>query len=406
MTNSPSKPASSIAKETSSPVAPAIQRLKQENLSWSVWLAIGYAGVILPVSCHLVTSSEPPDVPSWQSGKLHDKLGYVLSGKAGYVLYPLLFYPVVCLSLLLIREERFANNYLVRFGIMTGLPVGTWYCIVFGLVICNVTDWLSPQWGGVLLLSAFGILTPFFLWATLRALLWTRRKLHIPWVVVIGLSVIGLTAGIVYTIVVEGSEGIIGLPFVVLFLSIFFGPYWCFDAYLAMTLRLLWRYPQRVRFTIAQLMATMSWLGAFLAACRWAVILSLEEYSKLPLEPPETCYIATAAARGHPRFVGSWSLKTRHGAIRNVNRQLVVLKAGELALSTLTPRLHRGLRAVYDVVAPPIARRLAKPVVADAAFLVLKPIEWVTYLCLLGLLGRQFYRIDRLFVRGAIHIRP
>ena len=77
-------------------------------------------------------------------------------------------------------------------------------------------------------------------------------------------------------------------------------------------------------------------------------------YSKLPLEDPSGCYIATAAARGHPAIVKSWPVQLAGGKILQVNRQLAILKAGELALRALAPRLHCALRWIYDFVGPMI----------------------------------------------------
>ncbi|MBP88430.1 MAG: hypothetical protein CMJ64_17235 [Planctomycetaceae bacterium] len=405
MTNSPSKPARDTGEEAlRSKATQALQRLKQDKLSWPVWLAIGYAGVVLPVLCHLATTSDPPRTPRWQSGDLDDQLGFVLSGLAGFVLYPLMAYPILSLSLLLFREERFAHNYVVRFGIATALPVAAWYGVLYGLVLFGIAEWHSVAWLDALVFWGFGIATPFLFWVVLRALLWVRHKLWIPWIVIILLFTIGSFVGTIYAIVTEGAEGIIVLPAVALFFTMFFGPYWCFDAYLVMGLRLVCRYPQRVRFTIAQLMAAMTWLAAFLAACRWSVILSLEEYSKLPLEPPSNCYIATAASQGHTRFVGSQTIRSASGTRWQVNRQLAVLKAAELALRTLLPTFHTWLRAVYDRLGPVVARRLRHPILADLAYVGLKPFEWNAILVLIGLLGEGRHCIDRLYLRDGERI--
>ena len=374
-------------------------RLKQDRLSWPVWLAIAYAGVVLPVLCHGSTWFDDPNTPAWQSGNLDDQVGFVLNASAGFVLYPLMLYPLISLSLLLFREERFASNYLVRFGIFSGLPVAAWYCIIQAIIMFEIASLLSPQLMGVLVAWGFGIVTPFALWAVVRVLLWTRRKLHIPWKVVVVLAIL-IAGGIACAISLsEGADTLLELPLVVLAVSMIFGAYWCFDAYLAMTLRLQWRYPQPVRFTILQLMAAMSWLAAFLAACRWAVILSLEQYSKLPLDPPNNCYIATAAARGHTRFVRAREIRSQRGVRWRINRQLTVLKAAELALRTLAPRLHAQIRASYDRLGPIIARRIGHPLLADLAYLALKPFEWSSHLLLTCLLGPERHRIERLYLR-------
>jgi hypothetical protein len=397
VTNSPSRPANSTSDKVPPAEAPgAFRRLKQDKLSWPVWLVIGYAGVALPILWHLATWSESPFPPDWQSGELYYKVAFTLSGSAGFVLYPLMLYPIVSLALLLYREARFANNLLVRFGVFSALPVTAWYCVILGICMFGVPSLLSPQMPSVFVTWGLGCVTPFVLWAIVRGLLWTRIKLHIPWVAILVIAVVIVGA----IAVVEGTEPIIGFPVNAFLVSLLLGPYWCFDAYLAMTLRLSWCYPRPIRFTILQLMGVTSWLAALLAACRWAVILSLQEYAKLPLEPPATtCYIATAASRGHARFVGASTIRSRTGALWRINRQLIVLKAAELALRTLAPRLHARVRAIYDRLGPVIARHLTHPLLGDLAYLGLKPFEWISHWLLTCLLGQERHQIDRLYLR-------
>jgi hypothetical protein len=370
-------------------------RLKQDKLSWPVWLAIGYAGIALPLVCHASTFSEPPEHPQWQSGDLHDQVGFVLSGTVGFAFYPLILYPITCLALLLWREERFANVTAVRFGVATGLPVAAWYSAILGIVALDVPNLLSTQWIGVLLFGLFGVLTPFFLWAALRIGLWSRRKLRIPWIVV-GI-VVAILMGLCQAF---NQEFIIYSPATALLISMMFAPFWCFDAYLAMTLRLLWRYPERVQFSIRHLLVVITWLASFLGACRWAIVLSLQEYAKLPLEPPDNCYVATAAARGHTKLVRSRRIVVAGEVDVRVNRQLQVLKAGELALRALLPTAHHRLRRIYDHIGPCFAQRLNHACLADLAYLTLKPLEWCVYIALIGLLGRQRTWIDRLYGRS------
>jgi len=91
----------------------------------------------------------------------------------------------------------------------------------------------------------------------------------------------------------------------------------------------------------------------------------------------DACYIVTAAARGHERVVGSRPVMLRDGRTMAVNDQLLYLKAGELALKGALPRFHRKLRMVYDVVGPVLARCLFCAVLADVAYVLLKPAEWI-----------------------------
>ena len=60
-----------------------------------------------------------------------------------------------------------------------------------------------------------------------------------------------------------------------------------------------------------------------------------------------------------------------------VNKQLQLLKCAELTLSASNPCLHKVLRKIYDVIGKYLARKIQNPFVADIAYLLLKPCEWL-----------------------------
>ena len=84
-----------------------------------------------------------------------------------------------------------------------------------------------------------------------------------------------------------------------------------------------------------------------------------------------------------------------------VNRQLVHLKCGELAIKAVAPGMHRAIRRIDDSLGPRLARRLTTPLAADAAYLALKPFEWIARAALrLAVpqyddVARRVYRDDR-----------
>lgn len=388
-----------------------LRQLQQSELYWPVRLAFLYAGVFVPVMCHAMTVSSPPDAATWQSGAIDDKLSFALSGRAGFVFYPLMLYPMVCLTLLLFRESRFAEKWVVRFGIFTGIPVAMWYWALLGTVVADVQTILSPNWLGLLLMGFAAIVIPVAAWWVIRLLLWVRRKLRIPWIAVVLVGLILYVVGIVIAIPQADADNVAVAflwplaPLAVFwFFSLLFGPSWAFGVYVGMTLRLLWRYPRPPRFRMIQLLAAFSWLGAFLGACRWAIERSLEEYAKLPVEQ-SGCYVASAAAHGHRALVGAQEIVAADGTMVRVNRQLRTLKAGELALRALSPATHRLLRRIYDGVGPALATRLANPWMADLAYLSLKPAEWVSCTFLACTLGSERRRVDALF-RNSPFVAP
>ena len=119
-----------------------------------------------------------------------------------------------------------------------------------------------------------------------------------------------------------------------------------------------------------------------------------ELYAELPPVPPN-CYIATAVAQGHPKFVGSRTVQLADGQSMQVNRQLQIFKCAELALMAVTPQLHKVMRKMYDLIGKPLASKIQHPILADAAYLLLKPFEWMAKFVLRLIIGNaQFDSIS------------
>ncbi len=87
-------------------------------------------------------------------------------------------------------------------------------------------------------------------------------------------------------------------------------------------------------------------------------------------------YLCTAAAKGHKRVVKPIRMGMRGGKRIIVNRQLCVANAFEELLQKKTPKIHRAVRKIYDAVGCPLAKKIHKPIYADFAYIVIKPIEW------------------------------
>ena len=269
------------------------------------------------------------------------------------------------------------------------MPVTGWYAVIFGLTTGGM-----DHGEGLLVYGLGSALAIVVSWAALRALLWLRRKLRIPWwalgSVALTLFVIPCLVSAVSLSVNADPPGHFAENFASLcvrnlaapvmfffFLSIVFSTYWCLAAYLGMSFRLVWLYPGALQFRLAEMMAVLTWLAGFMAACRWAVVLSLAEYAKLPVEDPGDCYIASTAAKGKPGVVKSRPVVTSTGEITHVNDQLVTFKAGELAMRALFPGCHRRVRRIYDCVGPVSARYLQRKGCIEVGYFCLKPAEWL-----------------------------
>jgi hypothetical protein len=160
-------------------------------------------------------------------------------------------------------------------------------------------------------------------------------------------------------------------------ISFFLSTPWAVASYATMSFLLIrHRKEKGFQFTLAQLMGVVTWFGGYCAAWRVAYLIVLEEYAKLPAKAPQRCYLCTAAARGHRRWVRSEEFIAADGGKCRVNDQLRCFKAFELLLLAGSPRLHRLCRRVYDAVGPAMARAIMYPLFADIAYAALKPLEW------------------------------
>lgn len=112
-----------------------------------------------------------------------------------------------------------------------------------------------------------------------------------------------------------------------------------------------------------------------------AALLSYLQYRGLPEHPP-SCFVVTAASRGHARLVGPFAQVSRRGRPRFANRQLLVFWAFEEAWRRRHPRSHRRFRTLYNAWGPRAARGIRHPLAADAVFLALKPLETLASLVL------------------------
>ena len=152
------------------------------------------------------------------------------------------------------------------------------------------------------------------------------------------------------------------------------------------------------KINVSRGLGITAWIITYAAAWRYDIIKMFELYSALPTKPPQDCYIATAAAQGHPRFVGSHLVHRADGLSLRVNGQLQHLKCVELALLAVSPRMHRVLRKIYDVAGKFLAQRMTNPFVADVAYLMLKPAEWFTVFILKKIVPETEFLSRRMYI--------
>jgi len=296
--------------------------------------------------------------PEWQSGRLQDYVALFLQPSASVGFIILLVYSIICYCLLLINIDRFSRNFLIRFGVYTGVVLALQYAILTilylfenqtSLIIVTLSIWLFPLY-----------FPKIFQWSLRK---WDGKQVRVWMLLLIGI-------GFVVTVVVY-QGGAIFIPLAALCMA---APFWSFLMAMQVAMWLFKNY--EINFTLSRGLGIIVWLGGYAVAWRFDILKMYELYSQLPTSPPD-CYIATAAAHGHPQFVHSWNVKHVDGNFMRVNRQLQLLKCAELALLAIHPRLHKLLRGIYNVIGKWLALRIQDPLVADMAYLFLKPWEWL-----------------------------
>jgi hypothetical protein len=318
----------------------------------------------------------------WQSGKLSDYVALLLSPESSWVFFPLIGYSSISMLLLLESPVKQAQVFWIRLGIYTGFLLALQFSI---LALIGVDD------------TAFIVLiawiSPLVAWPILR---WIAGKIGTKWIVLIvsiGALLIFLFYLLVYALRNHSLPPDYGFIYPLMFLIggiIASAPFWALLIMGVTGFRLLKHY--ETKFTLPRGLGILAWMGGFTAAWSIAIPRMFQLYAQLPPQPPD-CYIATAAANGHARFVGSREVTLASGTRMRVNAQLQRLKCAELALKAVAPRLHVLLRKMYDALGRPIARRMTNPFVADVAYLLLKPFEWLAVLVLpeINILARKIY---------------
>lgn len=145
----------------------------------------------------------------------------------------------------------------------------------------------------------------------------------------------------------------------------------CYSIYAA----IIWKHsPSTIQRIRSMPLLISGWIALLGAAVIAKYPLAKRIYDELPDEPPDTCFVVTAASKGHPRLVGTWF---DHDQQRTLNRQLLTFWRFEDWMRKTSPNLHRRIRAVYNRVGPLVAQRIKRQWQADLVFLSLKPLEWM-----------------------------
>jgi hypothetical protein len=116
---------------------------------------------------------------------------------------------------------------------------------------------------------------------------------------------------------------------------------------------------------------------------------------------PDQHFLCTIAAEGHPRLVAPVRFGQRQGYRIIVNRQLLIANAFEEILAERAPGLHRCIRHHYNRLGRASRRgfeKLRYRGLADAVYLLMKPLEWFFLLVIYAVEVKPENRIARQYL--------
>lgn len=336
----------SYATPTAAPKRPAVLYRLLLPIFFAVYPALG-----------LLFNAEPGTTGGatveWQNGEPLAVWTLIVTMSAGWPMWPVLVYAMVCSTLLLVQPVRFSLNPWIVGGNLLGIVLGVIYTVLvsIGLANGNPADIGGPLFfqlmggigGGTIAAAAvYGIDL-----AAARLRLWQFLALMIG----VGILVIG--ASLMF------APSVLAVP---LLATIVAAPL----SIVGHGLTLLHVQNRRTevgdsldRAVAWTLMVLLVPLGLALGT---AWLLAGSVYRSLPTSPPQNCFVATAASRSRR------SARTGH-------RQLRRLRVFESLLMSRWPASHLQIRRFYNVHGPRLAH-LARPGWrAEVAHRVLSPVE-------------------------------
>ena len=339
-----------------------------ESIGWRLFFAV--VVTVLALLCFIAVNILKPE---YQSGRFVDYISLFLAFDSSWVFLPLVAYSSASLLLLFFTPLQYANKFWIRLGIYTGALLTFQYTILTFLALMETFYIVLAVWAvSVIIVPLYRFLTKLI-------------GVKLFFLIFVALPVIAYCfLFLLISIFPEIQLPFVGTEFTFpfFFLAAFLlacAPFWSF-LIMAKTSYLLMKHYE-TSITFLRGVGVLAWLGGFAGAWSFSVLTTMKLYAALPPQPPD-CYIATAAANGHPRLVGSKTIYLSNGNQMRVNSQLQRLKCLELALLATLPKVHKLIRRIYDVLGRRLAAYIQNPLLADVAYLFLVPVEWISFLTL------------------------
>ena len=344
-----------------SPVEPAKPK---HRLSGQARFKMGATGIMFPTLALLISSGNAVvGTPHWQSGKIDQYVAMLLSWPGYGPFLPLVTYSMLSLLVWLWRDGML-RHFVVRLGLYTGVIL----TIQFTVLLMIVDP--SAAWALLIAAPIFGVGQAAVVFGVVYLARNVRRfsiryLLIITTVAAIAIAWIKSMGGLV-----SFAQATLAIPVVGAIASPVLSTITMSRAALHAIEMGQSRWIERAVAAVWEVILGWGvWIVGMVVAWRIAVEIMLNEYAKLPVTRPG-CYVASAAAHGHPAWVKSQWVD---GISMPVNDQLRRLKFLEIAIKAASPKLHRHARTVYDYIGPKMAALCHRSRwLSDAAYLLLR----------------------------------
>lgn len=335
------------------------------KLTRSLRLKFFLTGVIYPLICFGFNSIQgPPSLGTpWQSGDFPVYALELLSPPAFYCLLPIVGVSMLCISWWCLFPGSF-NNILIR----TGIYSGAIYSTVMTVLLVSAT-------------SFFGLFFAAILMSVQSLMIWILGNVikKVYRFTILHLIILTTVIAILVSLGIKLEWDIDGLFFAVI-LFVVGGA----STMACITFCRVSRAVSHLQHKSGaetnwskKVAAFTAWVTASIFTWRLAIIMMLEQYSLLPVEPPDNCFVSNAAAYGHPILVGS---KIGSDGNRR-NLQMARVKFLEFVLQVTSPAMHRICRRIYNRIGPPMARFFRSNVwLASLAYLIMIPLALIAFL--------------------------
>ncbi|HUY34282.1 MAG TPA: DUF6688 family protein [Pirellulales bacterium] len=367
-------------------------------ISWPVRIGLLGTGLIVPLVAMRIACEV--SAPAWQSGQLSAYASLLLSNTA-LVFSPFLVYAIGSFVLLLFASDRVGRHFAVRFGVYTGMVL----CLQFILLGLAALGGRQGGFGQEALMALAcgvgGTVVPLGLgWAAIKI----TRRWGSRWIWPL-LGLLGTAFAVTVAVSKSPLEVVTVAIWIPLVVALVAAPFWALASYVVVSVFVYRRFGGHAQYRLSDAMCLLTWLGTYFGTLRISATRAIEQYAQLPPTPPKSCYVCTAAARGHPALVRSHRWTAPDGTVMVVNWQMRRFKAVELALAAAAPHWHSVVRAVYDRVGPPLAAAFWHPCAADLAYLSLKPAEWLAATAMRALIPNCSDLASRLYNESSPSIK-